>query len=191
MHGPDHETTHAWLRIEDHGSLEHARLQPAPDGWRADGTVLAIDAGSPLRVDYRLTLDARWRTRELWLEQTWHGARSTLRLQRADDDSWQQDGQPVLALQGCQDVDLGLSPLTNTPPIRRMLADGLDRASFDMAWVQFPGPRVTRAAQRYTRLDAGRWRYEGLGSHFEAELDVDPEGIVTRYGQLWQRIAQG
>jgi len=39
--------------------------------------------------------------------------------------------------------------------------------------------------QRYRRVDAALYRYESAGG-FAAELRVNGEGFVTRYGNFWQ-----
>ena len=184
---PDASTTFAWLRTMDKGSFEHATVRPLADGWHLQGTVLAVHEGEPLRLDYALQLDAQWRSLELSVQQTWRGQHTRLVLARDDDDTWQQDGQPAPHLAGCQDVDLGLSPLTNTPPIRRLMLEGRDEGEFAMAWVRFPGPTVERAPQRYRRLGESRWRYEGVGTGFTATLDVDAAGFVVTYGDIWAR----
>ena len=63
-------------------------------------------------------------------------------------------------LAGALDVDLGLSPLLNTPPVLRdgVLRDG-GNVDFVMAWVSVPGLTVHRSPQRYSfvrTIDDGR-----------------------------------
>jgi hypothetical protein len=183
--------TYAWRQILDDTSLEHATVSRLAAGWRLHGTILAVEDGAPLRIDYVLTVDAQWRSRDLRVEQEWRGRRSLLTLARSDDDTWRIDGRPAPELTGCVDVDLGHSPLTNTLPIRRLRQLGQDGADLYMAWLRFPGPRVERAPQRYRQLGDRRWRYEGLGTGFSAVLDVDADGFVTDYEGLWRRIGVG
>ena len=85
---------------------------------------------------------------------------------------------------GCTDVDLGLSPSTNTLPIRRLnLAIGASH-TIQAAWVVFPELSVQKAAQTYTRVDEFTYRYSS--GTFEAELGVDDDGLVTSYA-AWHR----
>jgi hypothetical protein len=88
------------------------------------------------------------------------------------------------------DVDLEISPSTNTLPIRRLnLAIGESR-ELTAAWVRFPELTVEPLAQRYTRLAERRYRYESVVSGFTAELEVDDLGLVVTYEGLWQRVAE-
>jgi hypothetical protein len=108
-----------------------------------------------------------------------------LTLGRNARGGWTVDGQPVRALKGCSDVDLGCSPSTNTLPIRRLRLDIGGSHTIGAAWVRFPDLTVHKIAQTYTRLDEFTYRY--ASATFEAELTVDDDGLVTVYSQ-WRRI---
>ena len=56
-----------------------------------------------------------------------------------------------------------------------------------MAWIDGDAMTVQRQEQIYTRLEAGRFRYQGAEG-FERVLEVDPDGLVTTYPGLFQRI---
>ncbi len=90
-------------------------------------------------------------------------------------------------LAGCIDVDLGITPSTNTLPIRRLNLQVGESADVTAAWVRFPELTVEPLAQRYTRLDERRYRYEST-TGFSAELEVDELGLVVRYGDIWERV---
>jgi hypothetical protein len=86
------------------------------------------------------------------------------------------------------DADLGGSPLTNTPPIRRL---GLLEAppgtgsTLLVAWVLVPSLEVVAARQTYTALGERRVRFES-GS-FTADLTLDEHGFVVDYPGLAER----
>jgi hypothetical protein len=95
----------------------------------------------------------------------------------------------IPAVAGCLDVDLAFTPATNILPLRRLgLAVGESR-EMTAAWVRFPDLSIEPLAQRYTRLDERRVRYESRGGAFTAELEVDELGLVVRYPPLWERVA--
>jgi hypothetical protein len=102
---------------------------------------------------------------------------------------WAWEGGPELAeVAGSLDVDLTVTPATNTLPIRRLAALEVGQAAdLQMAWVQFPGLEVLASAQRYERLAPERWHFSTGG--FEAELLVDPDGLVLDYGGLFRSLA--
>jgi uncharacterized protein len=97
----------------------------------------------------------------------------------------------IPAVAGCLDVDLAFSPATNILPLRRLdLAVGESR-EMTAAWVRFPDLSIEPLAQRYTRLDERRVRYENRDGSFTAELEVDELGLVVSYPPLWERVAAG
>ena len=95
----------------------------------------------------------------------------------------------MLALDGCRDVDLEISPSTNTLPIRRLQPQVGKTAPARAAWVRFPSLAVEPLDQTYERIGETSWRYRS--GDFEAELDVDADGLVVRYGDLWEAVAKG
>jgi len=88
-------------------------------------------------MDLRRAASGTWE--ETWSED---GVCKVLGLRRATD----LDG-----LAGAFDVDLGLSPLLNTPPVlRHGLLRGGGCVDFVMGWVSVPDLAVHRSAQRYS-----------------------------------------
>jgi hypothetical protein len=53
--------------------------------------------------------------------------------------------------------------------------------------VQFPELEVIPSLQRYERLSPDRWRF--AAGDFEAELRVDPDGLVLDYSGLFRSLA--
>jgi hypothetical protein len=114
----------------------------------------------------------------------------TIRLFSDGAGNWHDDkGQPLDTLQGCIDVDIMLTPLTNTLPIRRLqLAPGESR-EISVVYIAAPDLSIRPFRQRYTRLDDGQqYRYESLDSGFTAVLPVDDDGFVVDYPGIWRRV---
>jgi uncharacterized protein len=116
----------------------------------------------------------------------------TLALRRDTGHHWQADGnRPLPELDGCVDVDIDRSPLTNTLPIRRLdMGIGAPR-DIDVVYVSVPELTVRPVRQRYTLLtgDGPVYRYES-GS-YSAELPTDGDGFVIDYPDLWRRTGPG
>jgi hypothetical protein len=169
------------------GALDRCRLAAGPDGLRLSGTVLTAEFGTPLDVRYRVEAGPDGRTRRVELALDGGAVRRVL---LADGTGrWRWEGGPELAeVAGALDVDLAVTPATNTLPIRRLT--GLDvgeAADLAMAWVRFPDLSVIPSAQWYERLAGDRWRFST--GDFSAELLVDPEGLVLDYEGLCRSLA--
>ncbi len=97
-------------------------------------------------------------------------------------------------LNGCIDVDIGVTPATNALPIKRLGLSAGESREILAAYVPLPSQIAdafipARAEQRYTCLEVGRlYRYEGLFRNFTAELEIDGAGIVLDYPDTFKRL---
>jgi uncharacterized protein len=180
-----------WRRLDEPGA-EILELRRHDDGWGLIGVaVLALD-GRPVRVRYRVRCDRSWRTRSVDVAETWGNEERELHLVADEASNWSRHGGRTSKLEsvtGSVDVDLGVTPATNTLPIRRLALRVGDAAEVNATWVRFPGLEVEPLPQRYTRLNEGSYRYESTDSGFSADLKVDDFGLVTLYSGFWERVA--
>jgi uncharacterized protein len=172
-------------------SLEHASVRSEPGSILLDGLIVAHVDGRPVRLGYRIRCDPEWRISAVTVEVLPDGPR--VEIGTDGNGHWHdRAGGALPLLDGATDVDISLTPLTNTLPIRRLrLAEGESR-SIRVAYVDAPSLELTAAEQRYTciarDLHGGRYLYES-GS-FRAELSVDADGLVLDYEGLWRRAPE-
>jgi uncharacterized protein len=189
-----------WERIESPGS-DWCVLAQEPDGWRLQGIALAEVATMPVMVHYAIALAPDWSTRTVEIAMRLGDTIKPreLRLIVAPDQRWQIEREPSLdpsmgqdepiALHGLTDVDLGITPATNTLPIRRLDPAIGESVAVTAAWVRFPELTIEPLPQTYTRLAERRYRYESAGGAFVAAIEVDDLGLVTAYEGGWRRVA--
>jgi hypothetical protein len=173
--------------------IEHLRLVAYDGGFLADGLLVGVAGGAPLRARYVVQGDARWRVRELRIDLL-DQANRRLDLTTDGEGHWSDSaGEPLPGLAGCFDVDISATPFTNTLPIRRLaLAPGA-AADINVVYVALPELTALPARQRYACLGANasgaRYRFEALGGDFVAELPTDADGLVLDYPGLFRRAA--
>lgn len=171
--------------------MEHLRLESGGDDIRADGVVVAVIEGTPIRASYEVRCDRTWTCRAARVSLAGSPERS-IDFRADGRGGWTTgDGQALPELAGCLDVDIAVTPFTNTLPIRRLpLAPAAHEIS--VVYVHVPTLEMRRVGQRYTclerRADGGRWRYEGLDTGFTAELEVDSDGLVVEYPGVFRRV---
>jgi hypothetical protein len=191
-----------WREIADPGT-HWCELVQEINGWRLSGLVLTVFADHPAQVRYEIVVDETWATRdvEVAIRSGATGAERRLQLTIDAVQRWQVQRDPPLpagatpddpeAWRGLFDIDLSLSPATNTLPIRRIAPAIGESMRSTAVWVIFPELTIERLPQRYTRLDDRRYRYESHAGAFQADIVVDDLGLVVSYEGLWQRIAEG
>lgn len=141
------------------------------DNGRADSVAVMLPPDGPQRVSYRIS-PGRVEINGLILDHDGEG-------------NWRDRPE----LEGCLEVDISTTPLTNTLPINRLglsLGESLDIRA---AHVKLPALTVSAMAQRYTRLGERLYRYQSKG--FQADLVVDEYALVVDYPGLWRRLHAG
>jgi len=176
-----------WQRVDAPGT-EHFRLEDGAEGARLTGTVLLAEDGAPMHVEYEIECGPGFATRVARVTILAPEPR-TLELRVDDECRWWLDGREIESVAGCRDVDLSVTPSTNTLPIRRLALPVGGTAEVTAAWIRFPEMTVEPLRQRYTRIAERVYRYDSPAHSFTAELRVDEHGIVIDYPPAWRRAA--
>jgi hypothetical protein len=154
--------------------------------------ICAAEAGGFQQLDHVWELTPDWRARSLHIERRDANGRRTLDLER-DGDGWHVDGAHRPDLDGADDPDLSVTPFCNTLVIRRVPAVDGASLTVDTAYVNGDDLSVARSRQRYDYKAPGLFRYIdlGLSAGFEADLQVDDEGLIRHYEHLFVRVEAG
>lgn len=132
--------------------------------------------------EYELLATASWDFHSLTISAGNRGL-TALRSGRG----WVVDGQPRPDLNGAVEVDISLSPLSNTLPIRRLALAVGESTDITTAHLALPEFTVTTDPQRYTRLSEREYLYESRDSDFRRTITVDDHGLVIAYPGLFER----
>jgi uncharacterized protein len=171
--------------------LGHLRLAVHDDGIVADGLAIGATEGRPFRAAYEVRCDADWRVRTLRVGVP--GEPPGVDVLSDGEGNWTRpDGWAVPYLQGCIDVDISVTPFTNTLPIRRLGLAPEESAELSVAYVEGTELQAWPEPQRYTCLDksdrGGLYRFLSLDGGFTADLRVDADGLVLDYPWLFRRV---
>jgi hypothetical protein len=180
-------------RSEDGERLEHARLRAGDAGGIADGTVIGVFEGRPIRVRYEITCDSRWHVRNVSVESI-AIVRDLLSLSADEDGTWRRvDGglleEPIFR---CADVAIALTPAPHALTIRRLALAEHQAAIVSVASIAIPSMTTRLIEHRYTCLELGadgsRYRFEDFDSGERSELQIDSDGVIAAYDKHFTRI---
>lgn len=172
-----------WQPVDGVG-LEHCRVSETADGIAVRSSLIGEADDLAVGVFYEITLDPKWTFRSLVLRR--HDGR-VLRLVSNGEGDWKIDGRRAPELEGCVDIDISGTPLTNTLPMRRRRFEIGVPQQFDMVYVPLDTLEPFRDEQIYTRLDDSQYRYEAADGSFAQVLAVDTDGFVTDYPTLFRQ----
>jgi uncharacterized protein len=182
----------AWQHGDSRRGFEVVFLSQAPH-HRAEGAAAAVEGEEPLTVRYLITFDEGWITHGALVAGRSASGRHAVKLEADADRRWRVDGERAPQIEGCFDVDLEFSCLTNAFPVHR-LGLGVGQATdAPAAYVRAVDLRVERLEQRYTRLDdvdgRQRYHYSAPAFDFECELVYDRAGLLLDYPGIGWRVA--
>jgi hypothetical protein len=87
------------------------------EGWVLKGTVVGVLKDQhPMLANYEIYCDDNWLTHRVEVERTIGSDTKTLSLNVESRGLWRTPGQELPTLRGCNDVDLSVTPATNTLP---------------------------------------------------------------------------
>jgi uncharacterized protein len=160
---------------------------------RVDGSTAAVEDGEAWSVGYSIELDRQWRTRRATVRGRAQGGEREIAIDADGAGRWKVDGEEVPALDGCLDLDLESSSLTNAFPMRRLSLEVGQSAQAPAAYVRVLDLRVERLEQSYERLPDGtggaRFDYASPRFGFRGELEYDASGLVIEYPGIATRTA--
>jgi hypothetical protein len=176
----------AWRHVGAREGFEAAFVAEVNSGLCFTGTTAALEEGRVWTVSYQITVDPMsWATRSARVSARTDARERALEVTTDGAGSWRLDGRAARHLDGCLDIDLESSALTNAFPVRRLGLAGGQRADAPGAFVRAEDLRVERLEQRYVHLedqDTGRhFAYAAPAFDFTCVLAYDDAGLLLDY----------
>ena len=180
------QSTLIWTGIEYY-SLEHCLAQTGPDANLINSVIVGVYEQKPYRVSYEITTDHMWRTMEVKLQSFHHNQHLIEVLTSDGKGNWKRNGEWAEAYEGCIDVDLPLTPFTNTLPIKRLKMVPGEEQLIKVIYLDVLANEFRVVNQQYRRVSESTYHYENIPNDFEADIAVDEAGFVENYPQLFKR----
>lgn len=183
----------AWQHTDARSGFEVVFMDHGADGYRLEGDTAAVEDGEAWVVRYAIAVTPAWSTRGARVTNLVSTGWNELVLEADGAGGWSIDGKPAPHLDGCLDVDLESSALTNAFPVHRLALGVGEEAEAPAAYVRAADLRVERLEQHYRRLDDDgnrqRYHYAAPAFDFECELVYDEFGLVLEYPGIAIRVA--
>ena len=163
------------------GTHEHCQVREVASGVEVTGSI----QGGIGECHYALRADRAWVFHRLDLRL----GEQHLQVRR-EGGRWFVNGSEDPELADAREVDLSVSPLSNTLPIRRLGLEIGQSADIVTAYIDVPELTVVPDPQRYTRTGEREYLYESRDSDFSRTITVDEHGLVVEYPGLFTRARQ-
>jgi uncharacterized protein len=141
----------------------------------------------PFGIHYMIELDPKWQTQH-FLVSDLNNPDNVIELYSDSKGKWFDRDEAVAPLEGCMDIDITLTPFTNSLPIRRLDPAPGRRTMIEVVYIRIPEFTFEKVQQYYTNLGNHRYLFETGNGDFKAELEFDKNFMVTDYPELFKRI---
>lgn len=170
-------------------SLENCLMETTTAGSEISSTIVGLYEGKLYKVEYRIRTNQHWETVFLEINSRHSNQTQLIQLEGDGKGNWMLNGKQADQFSGCIDVDIPVTPFTNTLPIRRLRLDHNQSQELQVLYCDVLGQQLRSALQRYTCLSDTEYHYENVPNDFEATIQVDGSGLVIDYPLLFVRTA--
>jgi len=168
-------------------SLENCLIDTTDTGTEVNSVVVGGYEGQIYRVEYQIRTNTHWET--LWVDIKYHHSnrREHLVFECEGKGHWKMNGRQAEEFDQCVDIDISLTPFTNTLPVNRLVLRHGESRKIRVIYFDILQQKVLPVFQEYTRLSNTTYKYENVPNDFEAIITVDERGFVVDYPALFQR----
>lgn len=151
------------------------------------GHITGEEEGIPYYTSYIIYADLQWEVRSVSVIVKSLNT-TELFFEKKNGEWFNKDGTPMRELRDCIDVDLSLTPFTNTLPVRRLRIPKGASEEITVLYFKLPEGEFYPMQQRYTNLDDRFYKYENVDGEYSTVIELDEEGMVVYYPGRWQRM---
>lgn len=175
-----------WEGLAD-DTEEHCAVNFLDTGIMVRSEIEGWAEGKPVYAEYAIHLDKDWNVLEFDIDFHVSDYRHTYQFRSNEAGQWSDSsGKSYPEFDGCHFIDITLTPFTNSLPINSLhLAEGAS-AEFDLLYVDVLNNDIRKDRQKYTRMPGKVFRFENDEGRFSADIEVDEDGFVTHYPQLFE-----
>lgn len=171
-------------------SLENCLVTTTDSGTDISSTIVGSYEKKIYRVEYHIKTNPNWQAISVEINARHSDQIQRIKYEGDGNGNWKSDGKALTQFDGCIDVDIPLTPFTNTLPIRRLNLALNQTHEIQVVYLDLLAQKITPVRQQYTRISDLEYHYENIPNDFEANIQVDELGLVVNYPQLFVRSAE-
>jgi hypothetical protein len=182
------DTSVCWTG-QDYNSVENCRILSAATGNHINGIIDGRFENNPFHVAYFIKTNKNWETISFNINSDIAGKSFNQYFESNRQGDWTSNGIPAAEFDGCIEIDISLTPFTNTLPINRLRLAKKERRRISVVYVDVLKQQTRRIDQFYTRLSDTTYKYENASNNFKSVITVDDAGLVIAYPDHFMRTA--
>lgn len=169
-------------------SLENCNVLTNDEGFEVNSTVSITLDETICDIGYFIQTGKNWKSRYCKITSCEDENTKTLELRRLPENRWEINGKHDRAFDGCDAIDISITPFPNTLIINRKAMEQEESFEVKMIYIDAIKMECEPIDARYTKLTDREYEYENLTTGFNVVLDVDEEGFVVNYPGFFKKI---
>ena len=161
------QTNILWTGREYH-SLENCLINTTDWGSEINSTIIGHYQEKIYRVEYYIKTNTAWETILVELHARHSNRQQDYVFMGDGKGNWMVNGKHAIAFEGCIDVDIPLTPFTNTLPINRLRLSTNEERQTKAIYFDVLENQIRIVMQKYVCLSKTRFHYENVPNDFEA-----------------------
>lgn len=174
-------------KSEYYHTSEHCRLSRLADRLEIQSHITGRYENTDIDLRYTLLTDLQWQVRSFTVNSRLNAVTTIITGAKTNTGSWLINGRPDPALDTCIDIDISLTPFTNSLPINRLSFIFGQPQQINVVYINILAGQVLHKQQQYTFLSPARYHFATIPNDFEAVITTDANGLVTDYPGLFTR----
>ncbi|HYF70902.1 MAG TPA: putative glycolipid-binding domain-containing protein [Ohtaekwangia sp.] len=146
------QTNILWTGIEYY-SLENCIIDLSENKVGVDSAIIGLYNEKIYRVAYTIKLNNLWQVNYCIIKTQFDNRIKTIKF-LSNQDKWSLDGKYFPEFDGCTDVDIPLTPFTNSLPINRLKLSEGEAKEIDVIYIDLLEDNIKRVKQKYSRVSA-------------------------------------
>ena len=170
-------------------SLENCLVHSTDHGVEINSVIIGTYQSKIYRVEYEIKTNENWETISFELKSRHSNNTGHLKFESDGKGNWFTNNKKVDQYNGCIDIDIPLTPFTNTLPIKRLNLTQGQEQQIRVIYIDILEGQIKPVRQKYIRRSPTEYQYENIPNDFEAKITVDDFGLVVDYPGLFVRTA--
>lgn len=169
-------------------SWEHCKVDTVESGFKIASEVVGNHANDTYIINYLISTDHHWNVQDFEISCEMQGKRKQVCGKKTGSD-WRINGQIAPAFEGFKYIDIAITPLTNTLPIRGLGLHVDESKLIEVIYIDILNDKIKPVKQKYTKLSKERYHYENMETDFASSILIDRNGMVKTYPGLFELVA--
>lgn len=172
-----------------YNSLEYFQLFKIGDAIVAKSRIIGTSQNKSYCVEYSLKIDEEWRISSFEVEFEVNSKKGKT-VGTKERNEWRINGQIDTRFGDFDYIDISLSPFTNTLPINNLRLAINQKKDIKVIYIDVLEGWLKPVEQKYQKNGEKIYRYENIPNDFQADIEIDDEGLVVFYPSLFERVTK-